>query len=195
MTAAAAAGGHHQQPPPAHMPHYSNRPPSSAGHFGSNSFGVTAGDLLAAAALAGPSLSPRGDRDSPSDVAAALTSPPQSSVVVGSGDTAASPLPQSREQLNSQIIEEAGVGPMAPLEVASTPSPVTAANDKKSSGGGGRAHDQGSTGSTEEDDDTSPEGDNDEDEEEEEEDDDSITRCICDYLHDDGYMICCDKCS
>ncbi|XP_064604986.1 inactive histone-lysine N-methyltransferase 2E-like isoform X2 [Liolophura sinensis] len=25
--------------------------------------------------------------------------------------------------------------------------------------------------------------------------DDSITRCICDYQHDDGYMICCDKCS
>ena len=24
--------------------------------------------------------------------------------------------------------------------------------------------------------------------------DDSITRCICDFLHDDGYMICCDKC-
>lgn len=24
--------------------------------------------------------------------------------------------------------------------------------------------------------------------------DDSITRCICDYMHDDGYMICCDKC-
>ncbi|XP_059153755.1 mucin-4-like isoform X2 [Physella acuta] len=24
---------------------------------------------------------------------------------------------------------------------------------------------------------------------------DSITRCICGYLHDDGYMICCDKCS
>jgi len=24
--------------------------------------------------------------------------------------------------------------------------------------------------------------------------DDSVTRCICDYLHDDGYMICCDKC-
>lgn len=22
-----------------------------------------------------------------------------------------------------------------------------------------------------------------------------ITRCICDYLHDDGFMICCDKCS
>ncbi|CAG5116983.1 unnamed protein product, partial [Candidula unifasciata] len=24
---------------------------------------------------------------------------------------------------------------------------------------------------------------------------DSITRCICGYLHDDGYMICCDRCS
>lgn len=24
--------------------------------------------------------------------------------------------------------------------------------------------------------------------------DDSITRCICDLIHDDGYMICCDKC-
>ena len=32
---------------------------------------------------------------------------------------------------------------------------------------------------------TAPEG---------EAEDDSITRCICDFLHDDGYMICCDKC-
>lgn len=24
---------------------------------------------------------------------------------------------------------------------------------------------------------------------------DSITRCICEFLHDDGYMICCDKCA
>ncbi|GFS22446.1 histone-lysine N-methyltransferase 2E [Elysia marginata] len=24
---------------------------------------------------------------------------------------------------------------------------------------------------------------------------DSVTRCICGYLHDDGYMICCDECS
>lgn len=23
---------------------------------------------------------------------------------------------------------------------------------------------------------------------------DSVTRCICGFLHDDGYMICCDKC-
>ncbi|XP_014206668.1 uncharacterized protein LOC106638130 isoform X2 [Copidosoma floridanum] len=26
-------------------------------------------------------------------------------------------------------------------------------------------------------------------------DEDSITRCICDFEHDDGYMICCDQCS
>ncbi|XP_037087911.1 inactive histone-lysine N-methyltransferase 2E-like [Pollicipes pollicipes] len=25
--------------------------------------------------------------------------------------------------------------------------------------------------------------------------DDSVTRCICDFEHDDGYMICCDRCS
>lgn len=24
--------------------------------------------------------------------------------------------------------------------------------------------------------------------------DDSITRCVCQFQHDDGYMICCDKC-
>ena len=24
--------------------------------------------------------------------------------------------------------------------------------------------------------------------------DDSVTRCICDFQHDDGYMICCDQC-
>jgi len=24
--------------------------------------------------------------------------------------------------------------------------------------------------------------------------DDSVTRCICDFQHDDGYMICCDLC-
>ena len=23
---------------------------------------------------------------------------------------------------------------------------------------------------------------------------DGVTRCICDYQHDDGYMICCDQC-
>ncbi|XP_057318723.1 uncharacterized protein LOC130663489 isoform X2 [Microplitis mediator] len=33
---------------------------------------------------------------------------------------------------------------------------------------------------------TAPEGEGD--------DEDSITRCICDFEHDDGYMICCDRC-
>lgn len=28
-----------------------------------------------------------------------------------------------------------------------------------------------------------------------EDSDDSVTRCICEFVHDDGYMICCDKCS
>lgn len=27
-----------------------------------------------------------------------------------------------------------------------------------------------------------------------ENDDDAVTRCICDLTHDDGYMICCDRC-
>lgn len=29
----------------------------------------------------------------------------------------------------------------------------------------------------------------------EDDEDDGITRCICEFDHDDGYMICCDKCS
>lgn len=33
---------------------------------------------------------------------------------------------------------------------------------------------------------TAPEGGN---------EDDSVTRCVCELTHDDGYMICCDKCS
>ncbi|KOX69072.1 Histone-lysine N-methyltransferase MLL5 [Melipona quadrifasciata] len=33
---------------------------------------------------------------------------------------------------------------------------------------------------------TAPEGEGD--------DEDSVTRCICDFEHDDGYMICCDRC-
>lgn len=24
--------------------------------------------------------------------------------------------------------------------------------------------------------------------------DDSVTRCVCDFTHDDGYMISCDRC-
>nr|XP_018900678.1 PREDICTED: uncharacterized protein LOC109032830 [Bemisia tabaci] len=29
----------------------------------------------------------------------------------------------------------------------------------------------------------------------EDNEDDSVTRCICEFQHDDGYMICCDKCN
>lgn len=47
---------------------------------------------------------------------------------------------------------------------------------------GGRA-DEGDEGEETE---TAPEGEGDED---------GITRCICDFVHDDGYMICCDVCS
>ena len=36
--------------------------------------------------------------------------------------------------------------------------------------------------------------DNDEDEEEEDWSG-SVTRCICDFQHDDGFMISCDRCS
>ena len=31
-------------------------------------------------------------------------------------------------------------------------------------------------------------------EEEEEDYGDYVTRCICGFKHDDGYMICCDEC-
>lgn len=30
--------------------------------------------------------------------------------------------------------------------------------------------------------------------EEEEDYGDYVTRCICEFKHDDGYMICCDEC-
>ncbi len=30
--------------------------------------------------------------------------------------------------------------------------------------------------------------------EEEEDYGDYVTRCICEFKHDDGYMICCDDC-
>lgn len=50
-------------------------------------------------------------------------------------------------------------------------------------GGGGLFMDNEDQGEETE---TAPEG---------EGEDDSVTRCICDLTHDDGYMICCDKCS
>ena len=82
-------------------------------------------------------------------------------------------------------IQEAGVGPMAPLvddtrSDSGSVSPYANEMDRD-----GRRK-----GIPDEDDDTdatvtAPEA---------EGDDDYITRCICDFLHDDGYMICCDKC-
>ena len=74
-----------------------------------------------------------------------------------------------------QTIEEAGVGPMTPLGEATRDSEAKdrSASDIMEDGG--------------EETETAPEADDDNQ-------DDSVTRCICDYLHDDGYMICCDKC-
>ncbi|CAB3362560.1 Hypothetical predicted protein [Cloeon dipterum] len=48
--------------------------------------------------------------------------------------------------------------------------------------------------SGEEDNDQGLEGEETETAAEGEGDEDSVTRCICDFEHDDGYMICCDKC-
>eukprot|EP00092_Neocalanus_flemingeri_P038323 GFUD01041722.1.p1 GENE.GFUD01041722.1~~GFUD01041722.1.p1 ORF type:complete len:2117 (-),score=667.90 GFUD01041722.1:649-6999(-) len=74
-----------------------------------------------------------------------------------------------------QTIEEAGVGPMTPLGESDRDSKAKdrSASDIMEDGG--------------EETETAPEADDDNQ-------DDSVTRCICDYLHDDGYMICCDKC-
>merc|ERR1711881_423541 len=74
-----------------------------------------------------------------------------------------------RTDAHFRSIQEAGVGPMAPL-VDDMPSNDDNDNDEEGSG---------------EETETAPEA---------EGEDDSITRCICDFLHDDGYMICCDKC-
>jgi hypothetical protein len=67
------------------------------------------------------------------------------------------------------------VGPMTPLGEATRDSEAKdrSASDIMEDGG--------------EETETAPEADDDNQ-------DDSVTRCICDYLHDDGYMICCDKC-
>lgn len=74
-----------------------------------------------------------------------------------------------RTDAHFRSIQEAGVGPMAPL-VDDMPSDDDNEMKKCSSG---------------EETETAPEA---------EGEDDSITRCICDFLHDDGYMISCDKC-
>merc|ERR1719410_2141878 len=67
-----------------------------------------------------------------------------------------------------QSLEDAGVGPMTPLGDSD--------KDRSLDNDGGEETE------------TAPEA-------EEENQDDAVTRCICEFLHDDGYMICCDKCS
>merc|ERR1719410_396663 len=67
-----------------------------------------------------------------------------------------------------QSLEDAGVGPMTPLGDSD--------KDRSLDNDGGEETE------------TAPEA-------EDEGQDDSVTRCICDFTHDDGYMICCDKCS
>ena len=144
------------------------------------------------------------------------------------------PTSLTKEQQNNYSIEEAGVGPMKPLEkvehdpaldrlgvkkkalrVASMSSgDEDDDNDHrarvKGSGGRRRSTSGGNrgrlpSGSSRRNDDDDLDDDVDDDdggeetetapEEAEEGEDDSITRCICDFLHDDGYMICCDSCS
>ena len=125
----------------------------------------------------------------------------------GSHTTAGEPIGTSvlpsRVQANLNSIEEAGVGPMAPLvEDDNSHQSTNSSTDEQDVSlwssfcltwffspwnGMEIVHDffllfqQGGGEETE----TAPEA---------EPEDDSITRCICDFLHDDGYMICCDKC-
>lgn len=108
-------------------------------------------------------------QQSPAGLVAAVTGPPGSNATAGE-PIGTSVLP-SRVQANLNSIEEAGVGPMAPLVDDDNSQLSASSNDEHEHGG--------------EETETAPEG---------EAEDDSITRCICDYLHDDGYMICCDKC-
>jgi len=103
----------------------------------------------------------------PAGLAEVVNDPP------GSNATAGEPIGTcvlpSRVQANLNSIEEAGVGPMAPLVDDDLSRMSVSSNDER----GGEETE------------TAPEA---------EGEDDSVTRCICDFLHDDGYMICCDKC-
>ncbi|XP_040573579.1 uncharacterized protein [Lepeophtheirus salmonis] len=92
-----------------------------------------------------------------------------STTVCNSPRTAAGSPVVSRTQANLNSIQEAGVGPMVPLVGDDSAASLSSGDDKG------------------EETETAPEA--------EDAEDDSITRCICDFLHDDGYMICCDKCS
>jgi hypothetical protein len=106
---------------------------------------------------------------SPAGLLNAVTGQPGSNATAGE-PIGTSVLP-SRVQANLNSMEEAGVGLMAPLVEDDNSHLSNSSTDEQERGG--------------EETETAPEG---------EPEDDSITRCICDFLHDDGYMICCDKC-
>jgi len=97
------------------------------------------------------------------------------------GNNTHDPSPQSRLK---QTIEEAGVGPMTPLGQEGSPLP----GDKSAEGDGSPDSRPSPERDGGEETETAPEA-------EDEVGDDAVTRCICEYLHDDGYMIQCDKCS
>ena len=105
-----------------------------------------------------------------------ISSDSKSNVILGKNNA------PHRVDTHFKSIQEAGVGPMAPL-VDETPSDgdsVSPTHDiDREYNGQDFGKDDG------EETETAPEDVG---------EDDSITRCICDFLHDDGYMICCDKC-
>ena len=112
-------------------------------------------------------------KSEPAGLAEVVTDPPGSNTIAGE-PIGTSVLP-TRVQANLNSIEEAGVGPMAPLvdDDGLSRMSVSSSNDNDNDERGGEETE------------TAPEA---------EGEDDSVTRCICDFLHDDGYMICCDKC-
>ena len=110
---------------------------------------------------------PQQPQPNPVGLVAAVTGQPGSNATAG--EPIGTSLLPNRVQANLNSIEEAGVGPMAPLVEDDNSQLSNSSTDER----GGEETE------------TAPEG---------EPEDDSITRCICDFLHDDGYMICCDKC-
>jgi len=97
------------------------------------------------------------------------------------GNSTHDPSPSSRLK---QTIEEAGVGPMTPLGQEGSPLH----GDKCGEGDGSPDSRPSPERDGGEETETAPEA-------EDDLADDAVTRCICEYLHDDGYMIQCDKCS
>ena len=82
------------------------------------------------------------------------------------------PLVSPRNRLKESL-DAAGVGPMTPLGDNDSLKDRSVSDTMEDGG---------------EETETAPEA-------EDDGQDDSVTRCICDFTHDDGYMICCDKCS